>query len=168
MTFSFSLVSLGSWSNDSGNGSDNVTRFKADRSYSSHLICQILAIFFRSWTLKNCIEVYKKKTKSLFYVSRYSRAVTVKKCTKKRDANWVGPNRSDIEVERGKRIPSYHNLKREETSYISVRLELPINRWKEVDYEAWQPLSLTCSGFSFVPRTSALSKVFKQYEYVNP
>ena len=96
MTFSFSLVSLGSWTNGNGNVSDNVTRFKLDRSYSSLLICQILAIFFRSWTLKNCIEVYKKKNKIVvFFFSRYSRAVTVKKCTKKRDANWVGPNRSD-------------------------------------------------------------------------
>ena len=82
----------------------------AKKCTKSRLIRQILANVFWSWILKDCVKVQEKKRKvvvlcswprKIVALSRLSRALTAKKCTKKRDAKillWSGGWRG---VERG-------------------------------------------------------------------
>ena len=94
---------IGSLSNDNGNGYDDVSKeWILAVSYfialiPTLLICQMLAIFFRRWILKDLVIVQKRNRKSLscvhvlgktwnWAVSSRSRAETARKCTKTRDA----------------------------------------------------------------------------------
>ena len=93
-------VTLGSLSNNDGDGYKNVTlkvnshRFKLYRTHSISFTSSNVGKCFWSWILKDCIKVQEKKRKLLSCVpvldktwiqalSRCSRATTAKKCTKK-------------------------------------------------------------------------------------
>ena len=102
--WSCSIETLGSWSNSKGDGYENVTWkvnsrcFKVYRTYSISFSSSNVGKLFWNWVLEGLNQSSGKEKESLCLVStsakkrenwevwRYSRAVTAKKCTKKRDA----------------------------------------------------------------------------------